>query len=250
MNWVLDVANVSPERIVILGQSLGTAVASAVGLQFADPRNELAPPDYGKKLPLLCRHNAPAPTVFAGIVLVAPFSSLPSLLLVYRIGGVLPILAPLRPFPPLARLLTSQLVDKWYTADRLAAYYNAIADSRKLIGKGRRSMGSVQLIHAVNDADISYHQTEIICRQMLGEGEECIDGSEGAAVLDVEKERRPRVRFEIVEHGGMSTCILSYSVIRADGPFRSQQDRDVHTRCRCSRKGFRGPLIIGLAQRT
>ncbi|KAK5004087.1 hypothetical protein LTR28_009360, partial [Elasticomyces elasticus] len=43
VNWVIDVAGIPPDRIVILGQSLGTAVASAVALRFADPASDLFP---------------------------------------------------------------------------------------------------------------------------------------------------------------------------------------------------------------
>ena len=64
-------------------------------------------------------------------------------------------------------------------------------------------MGSLQIFHAVDDYDIPCQQTEMICRRMLGEGRECIDGSKGGAVLDVKEEGRPRVRFEILGHGGM-----------------------------------------------
>ena len=204
VNWVMNVANVPPERIVILGQSLGTAVASAVGLHFVDPKNELiiAEGDNAERQPLIAEETAVTthPTTFAGVVLVAPFSSLPSLMLTYRIGGIIPILLPLRPFPQLARMLTSRMVDKWRTADRLSAYYSTLASSRLLHAGGRR-MGALQLIHAVNDADISFHQTEIICRRIFGE--KCtLDGSKGPPVVEVKDESGPRVSFEIVQYGG------------------------------------------------
>lgn len=64
-------------------------------------------------------------------------------------------------------------------------------------------MGRLEVIHAVNDLDISFHQTEMICQRMFsGQSRECIDGSTGADVLDIKEEGRPRVRFEILKHGG------------------------------------------------
>lgn len=202
---------------MILGQSLGTAVAAAVGLRLADATNELLPPTVGdaETQPLLNSHDSggiEVPTTFAGIILVAPFSSLPSLMLTYRIGGYLPILLPLRPFPPLARALTGRMVDQWPTADRLAAYYTALVGNPKLLqasdcAEGRRAMGSLQIIHAVNDGDIDYHQTEMICSRMLGQDEKCISK---AGTLDVRKEGRPRVRFEILEYGGAYASSLDY----------------------------------------
>lgn len=201
VDWVLQTANIHPENILILGQSLGTAVSSAVALHYADPGNALvlapkAEQEATEKQPLLPRTP---PTTFAGVVLVAPFSSIPSLLLTYRIGGIIPILAPLRPFPQIGRWVTSYVVDQWHTAERLAAYHAALRDEPKLLrGEGGLHMGSLQIFHALNDRDISYHQTEMICRRMLP-GRQCIDGSKGPAVLEV---REPSVRFETLGYGG------------------------------------------------
>lgn len=214
VNWVMKTTGIPPERIVILGQSLGTAVSSAVALHYADPQSSLIPSSVQSASTGLSR---PQPTTFAGVILVAPFSSLPSLLLSYRIGGFLPILLPLRPFPTLAGMLTGQVLDTWRSADRLQAYYHALSGSAALKSATTgQNMGSLQLVHSTNDMDIPYHQTEMICRRIFDEGSEpgvyddnkhfepvtCIDGSDGAAVLDVKQADRPRVRFEIVETGG------------------------------------------------
>lgn len=216
VNWVLKTANIPSERVVIAGQSLGTAVSTAVGLHFADPTNELIPPEARAIQSLLSDPNGVGfqATTFAGIILAAPFSSIPALLLTYRIGGLLPLLLPLRPIPALADLLTSQMEDKWLSAERLTAYYNVLADS-KLLHSDTRSLGSLQVIHALNDADIPYHQSEMICRRMFGkrdaasevekeeiDAEECINGTKGAGVLEVKRPGRPFVRFEITRFGG------------------------------------------------
>lgn len=174
------------------------------------------------------------PATFAGIILIAPFSSLPSLLLTYRIGGLIPLLLPLRPFPSLGNLLTSQVLDSWRSGDRLAAYYRRLrslphsssaSSSSTEEGMGN---GSLQLIHAVNDADIPYHETEKICQWIFrddgggvvgdeeaGGGErqqhysqmmKCLneDGKGPARVVEVprENDRSPKVRIEIVPYGG------------------------------------------------
>ncbi|KAK4547159.1 hypothetical protein LTR36_001380 [Oleoguttula mirabilis] len=228
VDWVLKTANISPERIVILGQSLGTAVAGAVALHFADPDSDLIPSESRELRPLLVEEGKLQPTTFAGVILVAPFSSLPSLMLTYRIGGLLPLLLPLRPFPSLARILTSQMVDKWLSAERLEAYYNAVSGNPQLLSSSvsGRSMGGLQLVHSIGDKDIPYHQTEMICRRIFGQGEEpgvyegaeadgpvqCVDGSKGPTVLDVSAEGRPRVRFEIIEYGGHNR-LITYSQV-------------------------------------
>ena len=135
----METAQIPPDRIVILGQSLGTAVASAVALNFIDPANELLPQNNisPSLQPILSRQNAALPkqttTLFASVILVAPFYDLPSLLLTYRLGGLVPLLAPLRPFPWLGKALTSRMIDQWPTAKRLAAYTRATSASPHLL---------------------------------------------------------------------------------------------------------------------
>ncbi|RMZ26543.1 hypothetical protein D0859_09397 [Hortaea werneckii] len=258
VEWVLDVAKIPPERIVIVGQSLGTAVASAVGLAFLDPGNRdgLVPwspgmtqrtmgsseadkddDDSRMQMVAVTMQQRRDPTSFAGIILIAPFSSLPSLLLTYRIGGIIPLLLPLRPFPYLGNLLTSQVLDSWQSGDRIASYYRHLRrlslsspSATEELEKQKEGMGSgsLQLIHAVNDADIPYHETEKICQRVFrddgvdakeygGAGKEeqqqhssqtmdCFndDRKDPARVIEVPREddRSPRVRIEIVQYGG------------------------------------------------
>lgn len=214
VDWVLNVAEIPPERIVILGQSLGTAVSSAVALHYANPRNELIPATSTELQPWFQMNPAAKPIQFKGVVLAAPFNSVPTLLLTYRIGGLLPLLLPLRPVPWFANLLLSQMCDTWLTAERLTAYYNSSRESPRL-QQATGNLGSLQILHALDDADIPYHQTEMICRRVLGkrdaqsaldaeeiDAKHCIDGSGGPAVLDVKRDGMPRLRFELVGHGG------------------------------------------------
>ncbi|GAB1734968.1 hypothetical protein NU219Hw_g44t2 [Hortaea werneckii] len=264
VEWVLNVAEIPPERIVIVGQSLGTAVPSAVGLAFLDPGNGdgLVPWSPGMsqqttgfdqpdddddesrlELVSVISQQKRDPATFAGIILIAPFSSLPSLLLTYRIGGLIPLLLPLRPFPYLGNLLTSQVLDSWRSGDRLAAYYRRLRSlshsSSSLSTEEGMGNGSLQLLHAVNDADIPYHETEKICQRIFRDddgvgvhGDEgaggddqqqhyysqvkkCLDedGKSPARVVEVprENDRSPRVRIEIVKYGGEFDSDPSFS---------------------------------------
>ncbi|GAB1726036.1 hypothetical protein NU195Hw_g5467t1 [Hortaea werneckii] len=261
VEWVLNIAKIPPERIVIVGQSLGTAVASAVGLAFLDPVNRDGLVPWTPGMTLRTRESPEAeqfppdmvsvtmqqnrdPTTFAGIILIAPFSSLPSLLLTYRIGGFIPLLLPLRPFPYLGNLLTSQVLDSWRSGDRLAAYYRRLrslshTDSSSSMEDGMGS-GSLQLLHAVNDADIPYHETEKICQRVFRDDGTGVDGPDGAEKGEVqqhysqtikcldedgkgparvleapqEDDRSPRVRIEIVQYGGHNR-IVTYSPVAA-----------------------------------
>jgi hypothetical protein len=64
-------------------------------------------------------------------------------------------------------------------------------------------MGTLHLIHAKTDMDISYHQTEMICAEIFGRDavSSYLAGEEGL-LLDVTAETKPRVKVQIVEHGG------------------------------------------------
>ena len=78
VEWALKVAKVPPERIVIFGQSMGSAVNTAIALHYA---------------------QQDSPILFAGHVLVASFVDTPSLVSTYSIAGTIPLLGPLARFP-------------------------------------------------------------------------------------------------------------------------------------------------------
>jgi abhydrolase domain-containing protein 12 len=127
VTWAVNVANMPQERIAIVGQSLGTAVATAVVEYFSS---------FGVE--------------FSGVALIAPFSDLVTLLATYSIGGVIPILSPLQPYPRLQKFVGSRVVDTWHTATRLANYIRQ-SNSLNLI-----------LIHARDDYDIHYTHSETL----------------------------------------------------------------------------------------
>lgn len=126
VDWALGIANIPPERMVILGQSLGTAVATAVVEHFACQRA----------------------IEFAGLVLVAAFSDIPTLTLTYAIGGVIPLLSPLRPYATLQKFFARRICDTWQTSIRLA---NMVRDSWNV---------ELTLIHARDDFEISWKHSD------------------------------------------------------------------------------------------
>ena len=104
VRWATEVARVPPSRILIYGQSLGTAVAIAIVQKLA----------------------AQVPAVsFAGIILTASFSDTAALTATYRIGGVIPVLSPLANLPPLFEFFSSFLTSTWLSKDRVAAFVGA-----------------------------------------------------------------------------------------------------------------------------
>ncbi|MCJ1475500.1 hypothetical protein MMC13_004163 [Lambiella insularis] len=133
VDWATKVAGIPPSRILIFGQSLGTAVSLAVSKHFA-----LQSP----------------PLVFAGTILVAPFVDVATLVATYRIAGSIPILSPLARFPLLFNYLSSFIQDKWSSKDRIAEYVRANEANGKKY--------QLTLIHAEDDYDIPSHHTKVL----------------------------------------------------------------------------------------
>ncbi|EKD21807.1 Glycylpeptide N-tetradecanoyltransferase [Drepanopeziza brunnea f. sp. 'multigermtubi' MB_m1] len=192
VNWALNVAQVPPSRIVLLGQSLGTAVTSAVALHFAQLSID-----------------------FAGVVLVAGFTSIPNLLTQYSILGVLPILSPFGKHPMLQRLLSSQVVDRWESAEQIA---HLVKLSKRL---------RLFIIHSKDDPEIPWTQSEGLFAAAAnattdgGMGIELFEKMkkrgtvemEGGAFVSTWKDGGDRIiREEIVGHGQHSR-ILTYAPV-------------------------------------
>ncbi|KAL8742629.1 MAG: hypothetical protein Q9190_004923 [Brigantiaea leucoxantha] len=138
VEWAMNVAGIPPSRILIFGQSLGTAVSLAASEHFA-----LQSP----------------PIVFPGTILVAPFVDVPTLVATYRIAGTIPILSPLTRFPKLFNCLSTLIQDRWSSKDRIAEYIRA----NEANGKKYR----LTLIHAEDDYDIPSHHTEVVFRHAV-----------------------------------------------------------------------------------
>jgi abhydrolase domain-containing protein 12 len=128
VNWAIDVAGIPPNRIVLLGQSLGTAVATAVADHFITEEN----------------------LEFKGIVLVAGFSDMPTLLENYAIGGFIPILSPLRPYPMVQKWFGKHIQETWYTITRLD---NLVRKSKNI---------NLRLIHAKDDYEIPWTHSNLL----------------------------------------------------------------------------------------
>ena len=133
VEWATEVAGIDPRRILIFGQSIGTAVGLAILEHFA------------LKSP---------PTAFAGTVLVAPFVDVPTLVATYRIAGTIPILSPFARLPSLFKYLNAFIRDKWLSKDRIARYIQA--------NEAQQERYKITLIHAEDDYDIPSHHTQVL----------------------------------------------------------------------------------------
>ncbi|KAJ4311507.1 hypothetical protein N0V94_007918 [Neodidymelliopsis sp. IMI 364377] len=222
-------------RTVLLGQSLGTAVTAASALYFADPSSPHLPTDLTHISPLPKSHSG-----FAGIILVAPFRDLATLLETYRIGGWIPILRPLRAYTRIANFLLSRIVDHWPTLPRLRSLLSLTAASKTPI--------RLTLLHARNDQDIDFRQSEALFQPLQSTmlGEEGVSAREerrsihggdrvkrGAfAYKKVEDARGERVcELEVVRFGGHNEVVgwtqVSLAVRRAFEAVESRAERIV-----------------------
>ncbi|KIW01546.1 uncharacterized protein PV09_07024 [Verruconis gallopava] len=175
VNYVLSLG-IPPERIVLLGQSLGTQVASAVALHFADPTASAAllpsaetDINFTDDSTLLSKDREPV--AFSGVVLAASFPSLVKLLKVYRFAGLIPVLSPLRVYPYIQSVLLRFIHESWNTGDRLAALVSsAIKNEHHL---------NLQILHAANDFDVNW-------RMGQDNFESCVAAMKAAADVSVE----------------------------------------------------------------
>ena len=133
VDWGMKIAKIPPARILIFGQSLGTAVSIAVAKHFT---------------------SQTPPVVFTGVVLVAPFVDVATLVATYCVAGRIPILSPLAKFPLLFNYLSSFIEDTWMSKDRLPDYIRVSEAS----GKEYR----LTLIHAEDDYDIPSQHTQTL----------------------------------------------------------------------------------------
>jgi len=127
VDWAIKIANISPSRIVILGHSLGTAISAAV-----------------------VEHYAKQGVGFAGVVLVAPFTSMQYLLDTYAIGGLVPLTFLLKLYPTLQRQFRSHFEGKWPSADRIANFVQLSKRVRLFI------------IHSKNDQIIPWKHSDAL----------------------------------------------------------------------------------------
>lgn len=193
------------------------------------------------ELPSDLIHVSPLPKStagYAGIILVAPFRDLATLLQTYKVGGFIPILRPLQGYRRIANFLLGRIVDHWPTLPRLRSLLELTAASKTPI--------RLTLLHARNDQDIDFRQSEALFQPLQStmlaeegvsarEERRSIHGAErvkrGAfAFKKVEDARGERVcELEVVRFGGHNEVVgwtqVSLAVRRA---FEAAEGRTEH----------------------
>ncbi|KAF2014234.1 alpha/beta-hydrolase [Aaosphaeria arxii CBS 175.79] len=127
VEWALKVACIPPNRIVLLGHSLGTAVASGIVHRYS---------------------GLDSPVQFAGLILCAAFTDSGNAFSSYSIADVIPVLAPVKMIPALQRWFNHRMRDTWKTKERLVMLVQQL------------SAFNLILVHAVDDGTMPYSHTE------------------------------------------------------------------------------------------
>ena len=133
-NFALHTVGIPESRIVIFGQSLGTAVGISLAHHMATMSD---------------------PILFAGMVLIAPFADVELLTASYQLAGTIPLLAPVARFPKLLALLNSFLVSKWASKDMLADFVRHVEHLPH-----KEQTYHITIIHAEDDHDIPFAHSE------------------------------------------------------------------------------------------
>ncbi|KAI9930962.1 hypothetical protein ASPWEDRAFT_100434 [Aspergillus wentii DTO 134E9] len=215
--------NIPPSQIVIMGQSLGTAVSAAVAERFA----------FGSSDPTAIQPAIKNSEPFAGVILVASFSTLPSLIESYSFKGITPpMLSPLIGYPRVQKWVVNHIVDSWDTAARVArlAGIGPTAQEDSIAGYGDKDLDLV-IVHASNDVEIPWYEGRRVWWAATGEGQPDAPGTLAVQKKDKDGEVKiwenrsqdskgvKKVRWERVGYGGHNRVatfsVAALAVLRA-----------------------------------
>ncbi|KAJ5935209.1 hypothetical protein N7466_004756 [Penicillium verhagenii] len=220
--------SIPTSRIAIVGQSLGTAVTAAVAERFA----------YGSPDPKAIQPTIKDAEPFAGVILLASFSSISNVLESYSIKGFTPpMLSPLLGYPRFQNWVLSHIVDHWDTAGRVARLAGINPAEPDVSGlKYSQKDLDLTIVHALNDADIPWYEGRRVWVAATGEN---IEGAPGAITFEKfetgssnqiqvwensflgtdGKQVVKRVRWERIRYGGhnrvASSSVAGLAVLRA-----------------------------------
>ncbi|KAK5729456.1 hypothetical protein LTS12_027347, partial [Elasticomyces elasticus] len=185
VSWAMTVAQVPAKRILICGQSLGTAVSVAVAEHFVlqDP-----------------------PVVFAGQILTASLIDASTLASTYSIAGLIPILRPMTMFPTFFRSLQLCIGDKWSSKNCIRSYIRA-CETGDLHYR-------ITFLHAEDDCDIPWRHTSVLFWHAVLEWEKStsqINLGSGGSIMEWRTDKGI-IREEILKHG-LHDAIMNHSTV-------------------------------------
>jgi abhydrolase domain-containing protein 12 len=180
LNWAMTTAKIPPENIVLVSQSLGTALATAA---------------------IELHANQTPPIEFGGLITCAAFTNAAEVFVNYSLFGTLPLLAPLRYLPSLRRWLTRRMTDSWNTEDRLQSL---VAKTKQL---------RLTMMHATSDevipckmlSTLSDRVVDILRDHGIDDSTEA-DLGDGGSVHEWKAGER-LFRKVLLHHGGHNTIM-------------------------------------------
>ncbi|KAK4235686.1 hypothetical protein C8A03DRAFT_17603 [Achaetomium macrosporum] len=204
--WAMHEVGIPPSRIVIFGQSLGTAVGISLAHYYT---------------------MQPSPTLFSGMVLVAPFADVELLTSTYRIAGTVPLLGPLAPFPRLLAFFNTFILSKWPSNVKLAEFIRACESmSSNNSNSSSSTKYHVTIIHAEDDYDIPWsHSDQLFWHAVnaarqdgisfddLGKEKEQTRTALGPAGWAAEHRTAKGVIREEIAKWGLHDRIMSYPIV-------------------------------------
>lgn len=190
IKWATNVAKVSTDRIVILAQSLGTAVSTgAVDVILQKDPN----------------------TRFAGIILCAAFPDAPTALLSYRLFGFFPLLAPVKTIKPVRKWFVARFRDRWDTKQRIGRIASASGSLRLTFFSAEND----EVIHVKNTPALFYYavQKALGSRSSIDTiSDMCqtIELEEGGMVQEWHNEQKV-IKKVLVRYGGMYNLLAYFN---------------------------------------
>lgn len=202
--------NIPPSRIVLVGQSLGTAVSAAVAERWA----------FGSSDPTAIQPAIKNPEPFAGVILLASFSNVASVVESYSLKGITPpMLSPLRGYPRVQKWAVSHILDRWDTAARVArlAGIGPTAQNDSDTGYVSKNL-DLAIVHARDDVEIPWYEGRRVWVAATGEDRPNVVGrlvyekkqKNGPGEVKIWENRSAKdssvvkkVRWERVGYGGM-----------------------------------------------
>lgn len=180
--------SISPSRIAITGQSLGTAVTAAVAERFA----------FGSPNPAAIQPAIKDAEPFAGVILIASFSNVENVIESYSVKGLTPpMLSPLVGYPRFQRWVRSHIVDHWNTDIRVARLSGVnITDLDPSGQKYSHKDLDLTIVHALDDVEIPWYEGRRVWVAATGEN---IEGAPGSLTFEKTEPGSPS-QVEVWEH--------------------------------------------------
>lgn len=203
--------SIPPSRITLVGHSLGTAVTAAVAERLASM--DSAPNGLDPALSDL--------EPFAGVVLLAPFTNVRSLVGSYSVKGLTPpLLSPLVGYPKAQEYVLDHLIDTWETATRVARLTGVASDSANSEAEIASKGVNLVIVHARDDFEIPLREGTRVWDAAVGGSNSskygnivyqrlADDGMSDSKVWEREvsspsgEKKLKRVRWERASYGGM-----------------------------------------------